>query len=180
MPSNNSKPKILWLIGRPCSGKSTLAGRLKSAWIREGRRTILLDGDGFRRMLSSDLGFTLRDRMENLRRATVAAKRLTQQGCSVIAAFVTPTHAAQRLVKRLLPNAKFCYLSAPLASCEARDAKGMYRKARQKKLAHFTGITSPFEAPRKPDLVIDTAGNNIRESFKQLLAFSRLHLSYSR
>ena len=152
-------PCVIWLTGLSGSGKSTLANVLERSLVEMGRHTMLMDADNIRKGLNRDLGFSKAERVENIRRIGEVAKLMTDAGLIVITAFISPFQADRDMVRALLPAGKFfeIYLSTPLDVCEARDPKGLYRKARQGVIPDFTGISSPYEEPLQPELRINTA-----------------------
>ena len=147
----------IWLTGLPCSGKTTLAEQLKEKLWDRGIMAVHLDADDIRKKLNVDLGFSQKDRVENLRRVAHVARLLNDNGILVIASFVSPTNTMRQMVKGLIKNMKLVYLKCDLNICEKRDVKGMYKKARKGLIKEFTGISAPFEIPHKADLVLDTA-----------------------
>jgi bifunctional enzyme CysN/CysC len=156
----NQKPAVLWFTGLSGSGKSTIANLVEKKLHRMNRHTFLLDGDNVRHGLNRDLGFTEADRIENIRRVGEVARLMADSGLIVITAFISPFRAERDMVRAMLPPGEFLeiFIDTPLAEAERRDVKGLYRKAREGKLANFTGIDSPYEAPVAPDLRIDTMG----------------------
>jgi bifunctional enzyme CysN/CysC len=148
---------VAWFTGLSGAGKSTLAMRTERALFDRGRQVYVLDGDNLRGGLSSDLGFSASDRDENLRRVAELAALFADAGFVVISAFISPFARERAFARSRFPgNFHEIYVRASLAACEARDAKGLYRRARRNEIADFTGISSPFEAPAAADLVIDT------------------------
>jgi len=166
------KPAVLWLTGLSGAGKSTIANLVEKKLASMHRHTFLLDGDNVRHGLSRDLGFTAEDRAENIRRVGEVAKLLTDAGLIVITAFISPFRAERDLVReRLAPGEFFeIFVDTPLATAEARDSKGLYRQARAGKLKHFTGIDSPYEPPRHPELRIDTSRTSLEEAADAIIA----------
>ena len=154
----NQKPLVLWLTGLSGAGKSTIANLVEKKLHHLGRHTFLLDGDNIRHGLSKDLGFTEADRIENIRRVGEVAKLMADSGLIVITAFISPFQAERDLVRAMIPPGEFVeiFIDCPLAEAERRDVKGLYKKARQGELRNFTGIDSPYERPKNPDLHIDT------------------------
>jgi bifunctional enzyme CysN/CysC len=154
----NQRPAVLWFTGLSGAGKSTIANLVEKKLQRMNRHTFLLDGDNVRHGLNRDLGFTDADRVENIRRVGEVARLLTDAGIIVITAFISPFRVERQMVKEMMQPGEFVeiYIDTPLADAEARDVKGLYRKARAGQLANFTGIASPYEEPGSPDIHIDT------------------------
>jgi adenylyl-sulfate kinase len=165
------KPCILWLTGLSGSGKSTIANALEGELARTGHHSYLLDGDNIRLGLNKDLGFSDKDRVENIRRIGEVAKLFADAGLIAITAFISPFRADRDLVRALVPAGEFfeVYVKAPLDVCEQRDPKGLYKKARAGAIKQFTGIDSPYEEPLKPELVIDTSQQTLEQSTQSLL-----------
>ena len=159
----------LWLTGRPCSGKSTIAWRLREEMNLRGIHTAYLDGDDVRGKLSADLGFSDKDRHENLRRVAHVAQLFNENASFVIAGFVSPTEDMRDLVRGIVKNFKLCYVRCSLETAEKRDVKGMYKKARAGLIKDFTGIGSPFEEPKNAEIVVDTDKYNLEKCVKQIL-----------
>lgn len=166
---------VLWLTGLSGAGKSTLAHRLEHRLIGEGRLAYVLDGDNLRHGLCRDLGFAAADRSENIRRAGEAAALLADAGVLVLAAFISPYRADRQLLREIVGDARFLevFVAAPLAVCEQRDPKGLYRKARAGVIKQFTGIDSPYEVPENPELVIDTSVLDVEQAALQVIAHLR-------
>jgi bifunctional enzyme CysN/CysC len=154
----NQKAAVLWLTGLSGAGKSTIANLVEKRLHRMNRHTFLLDGDNVRHGLNKDLGFTDADRIENIRRVGEVAKLMTDAGLIVITAFISPFRAERRMVRDMMAPGEFIeiHVDTPLAEAEARDVKGLYKKARAGQLRNFTGIDSPYEAPEAPEIRIDT------------------------
>ncbi|MBN3134437.1 adenylyl-sulfate kinase [Pectobacterium punjabense] len=148
---------VIWFTGLSGSGKSTLAGALEQALHQRGVSTYLLDGDNVRHGLCRDLGFTDDDRRENIRRVGEVAKLMVDAGLVVLTAFISPHRAERKMVQDLLGDGQFIevFVDTPLATCEARDPKGLYKKARAGELRNFTGIDAVYEAPEAPDSHLD-------------------------
>ena len=148
---------VLWFTGLSGSGKSTVAGALEQALHRLGVSTYLLDGDNVRHGLCRDLGFSDDDRKENIRRVGEVAKLMVDAGLVVLTAFISPHRAERQMVRDLLGDGQFIevFVDTPLAVCEARDPKGLYKKARAGELRNFTGIDSVYEAPDAPEIQLD-------------------------
>jgi bifunctional enzyme CysN/CysC len=154
----NQAPAVLWFTGLSGAGKSTIANLVEKKLARMHRHTFLLDGDNVRHALNRDLGFTEADRIENIRRVGEVARLMTDAGLIVITAFISPFRAERQMVREMMQPGEFVeiFIDTPLADAEARDVKGLYRKARAGQLKNFTGIDSPYEPPERPDIRIDT------------------------
>lgn len=152
------KPKVLWFTGLSGSGKSTIANLVEKRLHAVGKHTFLLDGDNVRHGLNKDLGFTEADRIENIRRVGEVARLMTDAGLIVLTAFISPFRAERDMVRSLMAEGEFVeiFVDTPLEVAEARDVKGLYKKARSGQLKNFTGIDSPYEAPENPDFRVDT------------------------
>jgi bifunctional enzyme CysN/CysC len=153
------KPCLLWFTGLSGAGKSTIANLVEKRLFVAGRHTALLDGDNVRHGLNRDLGFTDADRVENIRRVAEVAKLMVETGLIVLVSFISPFRAERRMARDLMQPGEFLevFVDTPLDIAEARDVKGLYKKARAGELRHFTGIDSPYEAPEQPDIRVDTA-----------------------
>jgi bifunctional enzyme CysN/CysC len=149
-------PCVVWFTGVPAAGKSTIANIVQSRLHRLGVHTYLLDGDNVRHGLSSDLGFTHEDRVENIRRVAEVARLMADAGLVALVAFISPFRAERRFARCLVAHGEFCevFVDVPLSVAEARDPKGLYAKARAGELANFTGIDSPYERPEHPEVVV--------------------------
>lgn len=152
------RPACLWFTGLSGAGKSTVANLVEKRLLSLGKHTVLLDGDNVRHGLNRDLGFTEADRVENIRRVAEVAKLMTEAGLIVLVSFISPFRAERRMARDLFEAGEFfeVFMDTPLAVAEARDVKGLYRKARAGELANFTGIDSPYEPPEAAELRIDT------------------------
>ena len=168
-------PGVLWFTGLSGSGKSTLANAVEMELNRLGVHTFILDGDNIRAGLNQDLGFSLEDRSENIRRIGEVTKLFYDAGLIVLTAFISPLRQDRDRVRASLPPGSFVeiFLDCPLEICEQRDPKGLYRKAREGAISEFTGISSPFESPLSPEIVIKTAGSEIHEGVEQVVRFLR-------
>ncbi|NCZ96291.1 adenylyl-sulfate kinase [bacterium] len=164
---------VIWLTGLSGSGKSTLAVALESLLFRRGIASMILDGDNLRHGLCADLGFSLEDRAENIRRAGEMAKLMAESGLVVISSLISPLRKERQAVRSACHAAGVNYsevfVNAPLGECEKRDPRGLYRKARAGEIKGFTGIDSPYEEPERPDLVLRTDRENVESSVGQLL-----------
>ncbi|MGB5076511.1 MAG: sulfate adenylyltransferase subunit CysN [Sphingorhabdus sp.] len=165
-------PKLLWFTGLSGSGKSTIANLVEKKLYALGRHSFLLDGDNIRHGLNKDLGFTDADRIENIRRVGEVAKLMTDAGLIVLTAFISPFRAEREMVRAMLPQGEFLeiFIDTPIEEAERRDVKGLYKKARSGMLKNFTGIDSPYETPREPDIRIDTAQTTPEAAAEQIVA----------
>ncbi|MGF1572503.1 MAG: adenylyl-sulfate kinase [Sumerlaeia bacterium] len=160
----------LWFTGLSGSGKSTVANAVAALLHQRGRLAYVLDGDNVRHGLCRDLGFTPEDRVENIRRIGELAKLMTDAGVITLAAFVSPYRADRALAAALQPDSFLeVYVKADLETCEARDPKGLYKKARAGEIKHFTGIDDPYEEPLNPALVVDTSNNSLERCATQVI-----------
>ncbi|MFO7642575.1 MAG: adenylyl-sulfate kinase, partial [Candidatus Competibacteraceae bacterium] len=165
------RPCVIWLTGLSGSGKSTLANALEQRLIQRGYHSYLLDGDNVRHGLNQDLGFSKEERVENIRRIGEVAALFADAGLIVITAFISPFRADRALVRALVPEGEFfeIYVQASLETCERRDPKGLYAKARAGVIQDFTGIDSPYESPERPELVLDSERNSVETNVERLL-----------
>lgn len=163
---------VIWLTGLSGAGKTTLARAAERALFDRGAHVTVLDGDAVRTGLCADLGFSLQARSENIRRVGEVARLFQQQGQIVLVSAISPMRADRARARALVPAPDFIevHCACPLAVCEQRDPKGLYRKARSGELPQFTGISSPYEAPELPELVIDSALVSIEQAVARLLA----------
>lgn len=170
---NGHRSFVLWFTGLSGSGKSTLAHALEERLHQKGCRTMVLDGDNVRHGLCGDLGFTDDDRRENLRRIGEVAKLYLETGVLVLTAFISPFIEDRRKVRSLMPHGDFLeiYCDTPLDVCEQRDVKGLYQKARQGLIPHFTGISSPYEPPPKPELLVPTGSASLEDCVDMVFEF---------
>lgn len=168
-------PMIIWLTGLSGAGKSTIANRLEQEIQAAGKHTYLLDGDNLRHGLNRDLGFSLEDRAENVRRVAEVAQVMVDAGLIVIAALISPLRSQREMARSLVPEGEFfeIFIDAPLDVCESRDPKGLYARARKGELQDFTGIDSPYEVPLNPDLRIDTNHLSVDMAVREILGFLR-------
>ena len=169
----NQRPAVVWFTGLSGAGKSTIANLVEVKLARMNRHTFLLDGDNVRHGLNKDLGFTDADRVENIRRVGEVARLMTDAGLIVLTAFISPFRAERELVRSMLPAGEFVevFVDTALQVAEARDVKGLYAKARSGKLANFTGVDSPYEAPETPDITIDTASESADAAADRIVAW---------
>jgi len=167
------RPLTIWLTGLSAAGKSTLAYALERELINIGHVCCVLDGDNVRHGLNNNLGFSAGDRSENIRRVAEVAKLMNDAGLIVITAFISPFRQDRFMARDIIGEGFFqeVYVSTDLTTCEARDPKGLYKKARAGKVAEFTGVSSPYESPVKPALTINTASMHHHEALFQLAEF---------
>ncbi|WP_425458251.1 adenylyl-sulfate kinase [Collimonas rhizosphaerae] len=168
---NGHAAKVIWLTGLSGSGKSTIANALAMELHAMGRHSYILDGDNVRAGLNRDLGFSDACRAENMRRISEVAKLMMDAGLIVITAFISPFHKEREMARELIGDADFIevYINTPLAVCEQRDPKGLYRKTRSGQLKNMTGIDSPYEAPEHPTAVIDCGATTVEAGVGLLL-----------
>jgi len=168
---NKHNSFVVWFTGLSGSGKSTIANTLEQVLFQKGCNTYVLDGDNIRSGLSADLGFSENDRNENIRRVVEVAKVMMDAGVIVITSFISPFETDRELAKKSIGNTNFIevFVNCPLEICEQRDVKGLYSKARCGKIKNFTGIDSPFETPKKPDITVDTSTESIEECVMEIL-----------
>jgi adenylylsulfate kinase len=174
---NKHRSAVLWFTGLSGSGKSTLAHALEEKLFQKGCRTFVLDGDNVRHGLNSNLDFSESDRTENIRRISEVSKLMLESGLIVMTAFISPFNKDRNEAKRLISNDDFIeiYCKASLETCEARDVKGLYKKARAGKIKNYTGIDSPYEVPENPDLIIDTDNETLDNAVFIILNFLEKH-----
>ena len=168
---NGHKGQVLWMTGLSGSGKSTIANEVEKILYSQGKKTYILDGDNIRHGLNKDLGFTDKDRVENIRRVAEVAKLMCDAGLIVITAFISPFRLEREMARSLFEKNDFkeIYISTPLKVAEKRDPKGLYKKARQGKIPNFTGIDSIYEKPTNPELEIDTSKVSLSKAVKKIL-----------
>ena len=166
------RPALIWLTGLSGAGKSTIANLIEKKLHAFGLHTYLLDGDNVRHGLNKDLGFTEADRVENIRRVAEVARLMVDSGLIVLVSFISPFRAERQLARDLMPDGEFyeIFVDTPLAAAEARDVKGLYRKARAGELKNFTGVDSPYEPPEHPEIRIDTEKTSAAEAAEQIVA----------
>jgi adenylylsulfate kinase len=170
---NGHKACTVWLTGLSGSGKSTIAVDLEKRLWERGIRAYILDGDNVRHGLNKNLGFSPADRTENIRRIGEVAKLFTEAGVVALTAFISPYRADRDQVRAIMAAGDFVevHVDCPVEVCEQRDVKGLYKKARAGEIKEFTGISAPYEAPTKPELTINTAGQSVEASAKQIMAY---------
>ncbi|MEW5833247.1 MAG: adenylyl-sulfate kinase [Campylobacterota bacterium] len=170
---NGFKPAILWFTGLSGSGKSTIANAVEKALFEKGIHTYLLDGDNIRHGLNRDLGFSDAERIENIRRIGEVSKLFVDAGILVLSAFISPFEQDRRLIRDMVEAGEFIevFIDAPLEICEQRDPKGLYHKARIGEIKHFTGIDSPYEVPKNPELRIRTDLTDIEAAVGEIIGY---------
>lgn len=168
---NNHKSGLLWFTGLSASGKSTIAHSVEMELFKHSIRTYVLDGDNVRHGLNANLGFNREDRKENLRRIVELSKLFVDAGILTLAAFISPYREDRQYVRNSFEGDNFLeiYVKCPLEKCESRDPKGQYKKARAGIIKNYTGISSPYEEPENPDLILNTEKMNPGESVRQIM-----------
>lgn len=177
--ANGHRAGVVWLTGLSGSGKSTIATAVERELFAAGHLVVLLDGDNVRTGLCGDLGFSLEDRKENIRRIAETAKLFVAAGAQVLCSFVSPTREIRAMAQDIVGSGDFLevFVNTPLEVCEARDVKGLYAKARAGEIKGFTGIDSPYEAPEEPFLDLKTAEQSVAESAAEVVVAIRDQLS---
>lgn len=170
---NHHKSAVLWFTGLSGSGKSTLANALDKKLHELEIRSYVLDGDNIRHGLNNDLGFSEQDRTENIRRIGEVAKLFVDSGLFALTAFISPFRKDRENVRSMLLNGEFIeiFVRCPLEECEKRDPKGLYQKARAGQIPEFTGISSPYEEPLSPELIIESNQQSIEESVNVIINY---------
>jgi adenylylsulfate kinase len=169
---NNHHSVVLWFTGLSGAGKSTLAHALEERLYQMKYRTFVLDGDNVRHGLCGDLGFSDHDRVENIRRVSEVAKLFMEAGVIILTAFISPFRADRNKARSLIgQDFVEIYCQCPLEVCEQRDVKGLYRRARAGEIKEFTGISSPYESPEHPELIIDTSQKDIDKCVDEILDY---------
>jgi adenylylsulfate kinase len=178
---NRHKSAILWFTGLSGSGKSTISVELEKKLYEIGFKTYRLDGDNIRHGLNKDLGFSEKERNENIRRIGEVSKLMVDAGILTLSAFISPFKLDRQSVREMMDDGEFIeiHVDASIEACESRDPKGLYKKAREGKIKGFTGIDSPYEAPDSPEIVIDTESLTVDESVETILAYLHDHDFFS-
>ena len=168
----DQKGTVIWFTGLSGSGKSTLALEVENALYQRGHLTYVLDGDNIRHGLNKNLGFSPEDREENIRRIGEVAKLFADAGVIAMTAFISPYRADRDNARDLLDEGRFVeiFTDCPLEVCEARDTKGLYKKARAGEIKEFTGISAPYEAPPQPELTVNTGSQTLEECTERVIA----------
>jgi len=159
----------IWFTGLPCCGKTTIANQVAVILKQRNYLVEQLDGDIIRQNFSSDLSFSKKDRDENIKRATFLAKMLSRNNIVVLASFVSPYRKQRRRARKEIKNFVEVYVRCPVKICMKRDVKGMYKKALDGKIQHFTGVDDPYEEPENPELIVDTDIESVQESVEKVL-----------
>lgn len=164
-------PKLIWFTGLSGSGKSTLANAVESKLFEDGFMTYLLDGDNIRSGLNKDLGFSDKDRVENIRRIAEVAKLMMDAGLLVVSAFISPFRNEREMIANLIGKENFIevFVDCPIEVCEKRDVKGLYKKARKGIIKNFTGIDSPYEKPLNPAVHIHSENEDLKDSVQRVI-----------
>ncbi len=171
------KGSVLWFTGLPSSGKSTIANELAWRLHQRGNIVYVLDGDNIRHGLNKDLGFSAKDREENIRRISEVANIFADSGIIAITAFVSPYQKDRDYCRHLLPSDRFIevFVKSSLANCEFRDPKGLYKRARRGEIPDFTGISAPYEIPLCPEIILDTDHLSLNQECDQLITYLEVH-----
>jgi adenylylsulfate kinase len=159
----------IWFTGLPCCGKTTIANQVAALLKKRDYLVEQLDGDIIRQNFSSDLSFSKKDRDENIKRATFLAKMLSRNNVIVLASFVSPYRKQRRKARKEIKNFVEVYVRCPVKICMKRDVKGMYKKALEGKIQHFTGVDDPYEEPENPELIVDTDIESVDESVEKVM-----------
>lgn len=172
---NGHRSVMLWFTGLSGAGKSTLAHAVEESLYQHGCRTFTFDGDNVRHGLCSDLGFSAEDRIENIRRVGEMGKLFLEAGVIALTAFISPFRSDREKVRSLVPHGEFLeiYCRCSLDMCEERDVKGLYKRARAGEIKNFTGISSPYEEPENPELIVDTGSLPLEECVAQVINLLR-------
>ena len=174
---NGHRSALIWFTGLSGSGKSTVAHALEERLFLNGIRSYVLDGDNVRYGLNKDLGLSPEDRKENIRRIAEVAKLMVDAGILVFAAFITPYRESRAFIRTLMAGMPYyeCYVKCSLQACESRDPKGLYKKAKAGIIRNMTGISSPYEEPECPDLILDTDQTSVQACVDELVHFLAAH-----
>lgn len=173
---NKHKSVILWFTGLSGAGKSTLAHAVEDRLHKLGCNTFVMDGDNVRHGLCGDLTFSDVDRKENIRRIGNVAKLFLEAGVITLTAFISPFRSDREMVRNMVPHGDFLeiFCNTPIEICEQRDIKGLYKKARTGEIKEFTGISSPYEAPKKPELIVNTGSSSIDDCVDNVISLLRI------
>lgn len=178
----NQRGKVIWLSGLSGSGKTTIAKGVEKMLHERGFICQVLDGDNIRSGINSNLGFSLDDRLENIRRIAEVSKLFISCGIVTINSFISPTEKIREMARNIVGAGDFIgvYVNAPIEVCEKRDVKGLYKKARAGKIKDFTGVDTAFEPPVKPDVEVKTSQLNVEESVQKIIEFILPHISMTK
>jgi len=169
---NKHRPAVLWFTGLSGSGKSTLANAVEYLLFQKGCQTHTLDGDNIRMGLNSDLGFSPKDRTENIRRISEVANLMRESGTIVCTAFISPYRKSRQSARDIIGKDFIeVYVKAPLETCEERDPKGLYKKARSGEIPNFTGVSAPYENPENPEVIVETHESKIDDCAEQIIKY---------
>lgn len=175
MINNKSSPKkesmVVWFVGLPGSGKSTLAEETYNKFKKHKLPVEWLDGDDFRKKFNFDLNFTAKDRIKNIQRTAHVVGMLIRNGVNVVASFITPYEEQRKILRKNFKNYIEVFVDAPLIVCQERDTKGQYKKAKKGKIKNFTGLSDPFEKPKKPDIHLKTDTQNIKDCSRNIFDY---------
>jgi len=176
----NQQSRVIWMTGLSGAGKTTLVRQIELELSKHGFLTQVLDGDNIRTGINSNLGFSEEERFENIRRISEVSKLFLNCGIICINGFISPTNAIRQMAKDIIGKENFIevFVDAPLAVCEQRDVKGLYRKARAGEIKQFTGVDAPFERPQNPDIKISTDRLSIEDSVRKCLNFILPEIAY--
>ncbi len=168
---------VLWFTGLSGSGKSTVARRVEQLLLLAGHQTYVLDGDNLRMGLNQDLGFSAGDRSENIRRVGCVAQLFADAGVLCLSAFISPYRADRQTARERVPEGQFLevFIDTPLEVCEARDPKGLYKKARAGEIPTFTGISAPYESPESPEIQVKTADRSVESCAQEVVDYLESH-----
>lgn len=174
---NSHQSVLIWFTGLSGSGKSTVSVALEKALFEDGKQTYRLDGDNVRHGLNKNLGFSPEDRQENIRRIGEVGKLMVDSGAITVTAFISPYKQDRDNVRKLFEEQEFIevYTQCSIETCEQRDPKGLYKKARTGEIPEFTGISAPYEPPENPEIIIDTEDNSVEASVNQILNYLKEH-----
>ncbi|RQM98152.1 adenylyl-sulfate kinase [Staphylococcus warneri] len=174
---NGHQSVLIWFTGLSGSGKSTVSVALEKALFEDGKQTYRLDGDNVRHGLNKNLGFSPEDRKENIRRIGELGKLMVDSGAITVTAFISPYKQDRHNVRQLFEEQEFIevYTQCSIETCEQRDPKGLYKKARTGEIPEFTGISAPYEPPENPEIIIDTEDNSVEASVNQILNYLKEH-----
>lgn len=174
---NGHKSVVIWFTGLSGSGKSTVSVALEKALFEQKITSYRLDGDNIRHGLNKNLGFSPEDRKENIRRIGEVGKLMVDAGVVTMTAFISPYEEDRNIVRDILEDGEFIevYTKCSLDECEARDPKGLYKKARSGEIKEFTGINAPYEEPSNPEIIIDTEQHSVKEAVEEIVAYLKEH-----